>query len=216
MQGFSNKYLELQVPLCWRDGPAANGGLARTLLLLEQRHLDTLAQMAVGMAGVRPRADAAEVHQVAGPCSVAAWSLGLGGGVGQGGTNDVKAMVKVRECLKWQPHQVRVVLIPEAPVAVFLEPLGAREPGTRLGRRTASVRWKPSITHCRICCLVVLRVLDRMVSACRALRRFVCVLEVVKELDRFVLTLSRQRVFVTDWSRAAAVKSSFRSPFVGL
>ena len=37
----------LEVPLRWRDGPAANGELARTLLLLEQRHLDTLAQMAV-------------------------------------------------------------------------------------------------------------------------------------------------------------------------
>ena len=37
----------LEVPLHWRDGPAANGELARTLLLLEQRHLDTLAQMAV-------------------------------------------------------------------------------------------------------------------------------------------------------------------------
>ncbi|KAF2583384.1 hypothetical protein F2Q68_00006740 [Brassica cretica] len=37
----------LEVPLRWRDGPAANGGLAHTLLLFEQRHLDTLAQMAV-------------------------------------------------------------------------------------------------------------------------------------------------------------------------
>ena len=37
----------LEVPLRWRDGPAANDALARTLLLLEQRHLDTLAQMAV-------------------------------------------------------------------------------------------------------------------------------------------------------------------------
>ena len=41
--------------------------------------------------------------------------------------NAGKAMVEVRECTKWQPHQVCVVLIPEAPVAVFLEPLGARE-----------------------------------------------------------------------------------------
>ena len=38
-----------------------------------------------------------------------------------------KAMVEVHECTKWQPHQVRVVLIPEAPVAVVLEPLCARE-----------------------------------------------------------------------------------------
>ena len=37
----------LKVHLPWRDGPAANGELARKLLLLEQRHLDTLAQMAV-------------------------------------------------------------------------------------------------------------------------------------------------------------------------
>ena len=34
-------------PLRWRDGPAADGDLALTLALLEQRHLDTLAQMAV-------------------------------------------------------------------------------------------------------------------------------------------------------------------------
>ena len=38
-----------------------------------------------------------------------------------------KAMVEIRECTKWQPHQVRAIHIPEAPVAVFLEPLGARE-----------------------------------------------------------------------------------------
>ena len=31
----------------WRDGPAADGELARTLLLLEQRHLDTLAQSGI-------------------------------------------------------------------------------------------------------------------------------------------------------------------------
>ena len=31
----------------WRDGPAADGELDRALLLLEQRHLDTLAQMAM-------------------------------------------------------------------------------------------------------------------------------------------------------------------------
>ena len=37
----------LEVPLRWRDGPAANGELARTLLLLEHQHLDTLAQIAV-------------------------------------------------------------------------------------------------------------------------------------------------------------------------
>ena len=37
----------LEVPLRWRDGPAASGELACTLLLLEQRHIDTLAQMAV-------------------------------------------------------------------------------------------------------------------------------------------------------------------------
>ena len=37
----------LEVPLRWRDGPAADGELARTLLLLDQRHLDTLAQMSV-------------------------------------------------------------------------------------------------------------------------------------------------------------------------
>ncbi|KAG5414586.1 hypothetical protein IGI04_002153 [Brassica rapa subsp. trilocularis] len=30
-------------PLRWHDGPAADGELARTLLLLKQRHLDTLA-----------------------------------------------------------------------------------------------------------------------------------------------------------------------------
>ncbi|KAF2553247.1 hypothetical protein F2Q68_00033974 [Brassica cretica] len=34
-------------PLCWHDGPSVDGELARTLLLLEQRHLDTQAQMAV-------------------------------------------------------------------------------------------------------------------------------------------------------------------------
>ncbi|KAG5384164.1 hypothetical protein IGI04_035634, partial [Brassica rapa subsp. trilocularis] len=33
--------------LHWRDGPAADGELGRTLILLEQRHLDTLPQMAV-------------------------------------------------------------------------------------------------------------------------------------------------------------------------
>ena len=33
--------------LCWRDGPAADGELALALALLEQRHFDTLAQMAV-------------------------------------------------------------------------------------------------------------------------------------------------------------------------
>ena len=41
--------------------------------------------------------------------------------------NAVKAMLEVRECAEWQPHQVRAILIPEAPVAVFLEPLGVRE-----------------------------------------------------------------------------------------
>ncbi|KAF2559495.1 hypothetical protein F2Q68_00016238 [Brassica cretica] len=40
-------YEAVLVPLRWRDGPAANGELARTLLLLEQRHLDTQAQMAL-------------------------------------------------------------------------------------------------------------------------------------------------------------------------
>ena len=34
-------------PLRWRDGPAADGELARALLLLEQRRLVTLAQLAV-------------------------------------------------------------------------------------------------------------------------------------------------------------------------
>ena len=58
--------------------------------------------------------------------------------------------------------------------------------------------------------IVVPRVLDCTVSACQALRRFVCVLEVVKERDRFVLSLSRPRVFVTYWSRAAGVKSPLR------
>ena len=43
----------LEVPLCWRDGPAVDGELARTLLLLEQRHLDTLAQMAVRASTTR-------------------------------------------------------------------------------------------------------------------------------------------------------------------
>ncbi|KAF3578465.1 hypothetical protein DY000_02031227 [Brassica cretica] len=37
----------LEVSLPWSDGPTTNGELACTLLLLEQRHLDTLAQMAV-------------------------------------------------------------------------------------------------------------------------------------------------------------------------
>ena len=37
----------LEVPLRWRDGSAADGELAGTLLLLEQRHLDTLAKKAV-------------------------------------------------------------------------------------------------------------------------------------------------------------------------
>ena len=37
----------LEVPRRWRDDPAANNELACTLLLLEQRHIDTLAQMAV-------------------------------------------------------------------------------------------------------------------------------------------------------------------------
>ena len=41
--------------------------------------------------------------------------------------NAGKAMGEIRECTKWQPHQVRAILIPEALVAVFLEPLGARE-----------------------------------------------------------------------------------------
>ncbi|KAG5374390.1 hypothetical protein IGI04_042307, partial [Brassica rapa subsp. trilocularis] len=30
--------ISASVSVCWRDGPAANGELARTLLLLEQRH----------------------------------------------------------------------------------------------------------------------------------------------------------------------------------
>ena len=38
---------QTKVPLRWRDGPAADDELAHTLLLLEQRHLNTLAQMAV-------------------------------------------------------------------------------------------------------------------------------------------------------------------------
>ena len=33
--------------LRWRDGAAADGELALTLAMLEQRHLDTVAQMAV-------------------------------------------------------------------------------------------------------------------------------------------------------------------------
>ena len=37
----------MESSLRWRDGPAADGKLALTLALLEQRHLDTLAQMAV-------------------------------------------------------------------------------------------------------------------------------------------------------------------------
>ncbi|KAF3566732.1 hypothetical protein DY000_02015968 [Brassica cretica] len=70
----------LEVSLRWRDGPAADGELSRTLRLLEQRHLDTLAQMS---AVVLPRADAAVVLQCAGPCSGAAGLLGLGLGEGQ-------------------------------------------------------------------------------------------------------------------------------------
>ena len=37
----------LEVSLRWQDGPAADGELSRTFRLLEQRHLDTLAQMSV-------------------------------------------------------------------------------------------------------------------------------------------------------------------------
>ncbi|KAL0645607.1 hypothetical protein Bca4012_043898 [Brassica carinata] len=86
-----------ELPLRWRDGHAADGELARTLLLLKQRHLDTQAQLAVrastttrwkslvsaGMVGARPRSDPAEVLQGAGPCSVTAWSMEHGGGAGQ-------------------------------------------------------------------------------------------------------------------------------------
>ena len=38
-----------------------------------------------------------------------------------------KTVVEIGECTKWQPHQVCVVLVPEALVTVFLEPLSARE-----------------------------------------------------------------------------------------
>ncbi|KAF3538268.1 hypothetical protein F2Q69_00023405 [Brassica cretica] len=78
-----------ELPLRWRDGPAADGELARTLLLLEQRHLDTLAQMA---------ADPAEVLQGAGPCSIAAWSMGHGGGVGQDGTGCWGGLCQTLRC----------------------------------------------------------------------------------------------------------------------
>ncbi|KAH0858859.1 hypothetical protein HID58_087120, partial [Brassica napus] len=62
-------------PRRWRDGPAADGDLAHTLALLEQRHLDTLAQMAAGMAQALPLAARDEVLQLAARCSGAAWLM---------------------------------------------------------------------------------------------------------------------------------------------
>ena len=41
--------------------------------------------------------------------------------------NASKAVVEIRECTKWQPHQMRAILVSEAPVTVSLEPLSARE-----------------------------------------------------------------------------------------
>ena len=67
------------------------------------------------MAGVRPRADAAEVLQGAEEAWVRAE------------LNASEAVVEIRECTKWQPHQLPAVLVLEAPVMVSLEPLSPRE-----------------------------------------------------------------------------------------
>ncbi|KAF3486207.1 hypothetical protein F2Q69_00054916 [Brassica cretica] len=70
--------------------------------------------------------------------------------------------------------------------------------------------------------IVVPHVLDRTVSTCRALRRFVCVVKVVKERDRFVFALEWPRVLVANrwWWRSCAtsayVEPSLRPPFIHL
>ena len=53
--------------------------------------------------------------------------------------------------------------------------------------------------------IVIPSVLDRMVSTFRALRRFVCVLEVVKEQNRFVFALAWPRVLVATGGGGGAV-----------
>ncbi|KAF2609647.1 hypothetical protein F2Q70_00011932 [Brassica cretica] len=63
---------------------------------------------------------------------------------------------------------------------------------------------------------------DFLLSACRALCRFTCVVEVVKERDRFVFVLAWTRVLVVRrwWWRscatAAYVEPSLRPPFIHL
>ncbi|KAF3515412.1 hypothetical protein F2Q69_00006886 [Brassica cretica] len=69
---------------------------------------------------------------------------------------------------------------------------------------------------------VIPSVLDRTVSTLRGLRRFVCVLEVVKERNRFVFALAWPRVLVENrwwwWSctTAAYVKPPLHPPFIHL